>query len=644
MLVAGQAIFGGKPLHSLAQLGLTSIIQSQFRPDPRRPFQFLHEGPAKEAPSDVAHLSGLLAIGASAEQCERSPVSGRLGRHDVAQALDYAWSRKIIHRDIKPANVKLGPDGSVKVLDLGLAAQVQASLSRVSEAHYSTSGTGPYMAPEQWRGRRQTGATDQYALAVTTYELLAGYLPFETPDKVALRESVLHDLPERPEGMQDAVWAALLRGLAKERDDRYPSCTEFVEALQGGKQDLAEAQPLQESPRPGPAPSMPRQEGHPRLDEPWTNSLGMRFVPVAGTQALFSVWDTRVQDYEAYAQARSEADAGWKSPGFEQRPAHPVVKVSWEDAQGFCRWLTETERNAGLLLPEMSYRLPTDAEWSAAAGLDEPNEGTPKDKDMKIQGVFPWGTEWPPPKGAGNYDLSLKTDDYVYTSPVGTFAANRYGMYDVGGNVWQWCEDWYDTDRKHRVLRGASWYDRVPDFLLSSFRLNRSPDYRCFYIGFRVVLAGWSLPEELLLNGPREGRAEAPFDVFICFASEDVGHARTVYNELAQRGRRAFFSEVSVPAVGMADFQRVIDQAIEGAHHLVLVASSVSHVLKPWVEAEWRLFEGLRRSGHKRGNIVPVLFGDMVQRELPGALSVFDSVWAKGPPELWVSRLLNYLR
>jgi formylglycine-generating enzyme required for sulfatase activity len=409
----------------------------------------------------------------------------------IAQALDYAHSRKIIHRDIKPANVKLGPDGGVKVLDLGLAAEVQASLSRVSQARYSTSGTGPYMAPEQWRGQRQTGATDQYALAVTTYELLAGYLPFETPDKVALRESVLHDLPERPEGMPDAVWAALSRGLAKEREGRYPSCKEFVDALQGGKQDSAKTQPiLQEPAGPEPASPTPREEGPPRLDAPWTNSLGMRFAPVPGTQALFSVWDTRVQDYETYALARSEADASWKSPGFEQGPAHPVVKVSWEDAQGFCRWLTETERAAGLLPPELSYRLPTDAQWSAAVGLDEPDEGTPKDKDMKIQGVYPWGTEWPPPKGAGNYDSSLRGHDYARTSPVGSFAANRYGLYDMGGNVSQWCEDWYDTDRQNRVLRGGSWYDRIPDFLLSSFRLNRSPDYRCFYIGFRVVLAG----------------------------------------------------------------------------------------------------------------------------------------------------------
>ena len=99
----------------------------------------------------------------------------------VAEALDYAHSRKVIHRDIKPANVMIAPDGAIKVLDFGLAAQIQNSLSRVSQVKYGTSGTGPYMAPEQWRGQHQDGASDQYALAVLAYELV-GRAP-------ALRES-----------------------------------------------------------------------------------------------------------------------------------------------------------------------------------------------------------------------------------------------------------------------------------------------------------------------------------------------------------------------------------------------------------------------------------------------------------------------
>ena len=94
----------------------------------------------------------------------------------IAAALDFAHGRKIIHRDIKPSNVM--PGASVKVLDFGLAAEIRSSMSRVSQVQGDTSGTRPYMVPEQWAGRKQGAATDQYALAVLFYELVSGAVPF----------------------------------------------------------------------------------------------------------------------------------------------------------------------------------------------------------------------------------------------------------------------------------------------------------------------------------------------------------------------------------------------------------------------------------------------------------------------------------
>ena len=219
----------------------------------------------------------------------------------------------------------------------------------------------------------------------------------------------------------------------------------------------------------------------------------------------------RLQGYDATGGMYSLRSDGWKqrgdtwkSPGFAQGPTHPVCGVSWEDAKAFCQWLTAKERKAGMISQEQSYRLPTDAEWSVAVGLNEESGGTPKDKDMKIKDVYPWGTKWPPPSGAGNYAgeesktadtpsdwgvISGYRDGYPRTSPVGSFKANRFGLYDMGGNVWQWCEDFYDGQSGPCVLRGGSWYDGgVPDHLLSSYRVRGAPVSRFGIYGFRCVL------------------------------------------------------------------------------------------------------------------------------------------------------------
>ena len=183
------------------------------------------------------------------------------------------------------------------------------------------------------------------------------------------------------------------------------------------------------------------------------------------------------------------------------------MNVSWEDAKAFCGWLTQKERAEGKLGAAQSYRLPTDEEWSMAVGLKESRGGTPKDKDMKIRDVYPWGTQWPPPHGAGNYGSSLKVDSYENTSPVGSFAASKCGIYDLGGNVWEWSGDWYDGNQKSlmeriraklnekcRVLRGASWYSYYPGPLLSSCRYCFTPDRRYNLVGFRCVMVVGSSP------------------------------------------------------------------------------------------------------------------------------------------------------
>jgi hypothetical protein len=225
-------------------------------------------------------------------------------------------------------------------------------------------------------------------------------------------------------------------------------------------------------------------------EHPWENSLGMKFVRVPGTNALFSIWDTRVQDYEAFVKATGRT---WQKPSFSQASKHPAVNVTWKDAKAFCEWLTQDERKEGRLSTREIYRLPTDAEWSAAVGLKAETGRTPDERSKQIGGIYPWGKEWPPPKGAGNYNRSLNVDEHEKTSPVGSFRANEFGLYDMGGNVWQWCEDWYESSEQSRVERGGSWRDRGPGHLLSSYRDHDTPDTRDDHTGFRCVLVAESL-------------------------------------------------------------------------------------------------------------------------------------------------------
>lgn len=233
----------------------------------------------------------------------------------------------------------------------------------------------------------------------------------------------------------------------------------------------------------------------PRPGEPWENSLGMKFVPIG--DVLVSIWATRVRDYDAFCAATKRTRS---APDFAQDGTHPVVKVSWEDATAFCEWLTAKELAAEQIEPGQSYRLPTDLEWSIADGLPDEGRSTPEERDGKARD-FPWGKQWPPPAGAGNFaDSSGRKsgaipgyhDGFPQTSPVGSFPANRLGLFDMSGNVWQWCRDSYKggaaSARDWGVLRGGSWGTASASELRSSYRNVVDRAERDVIYGFRCVL------------------------------------------------------------------------------------------------------------------------------------------------------------
>ncbi len=237
-------------------------------------------------------------------------------------------------------------------------------------------------------------------------------------------------------------------------------------------------------------------------DKPFANSLGMKFVPVSGTKVLFCIWETRVKDFEAFVE---DSGYSWnEKPAFDQTPDDPVLRVSWDDARAFCAWLAKKEGQ--------EYRLPTDDEWDAAVG----------------RGKYPWGDEWPPREGAENicgqeYKLGTPDDPqfggiagyrdaHPRTSPVGSYRANEFGLYDMGGNAREWVLDsWTEANyQKHlagagselppelvadlkkgnrfRVSRGGVWCFSSPANYVSSVRDPHLPNGRHNITGFRCVV------------------------------------------------------------------------------------------------------------------------------------------------------------
>ena len=476
----------------------------------------------------------------------------------VCDALSYAHARGVVHRDIKPANVMLSIEGTAKVADFGLVRVIGSGAQAGQTVAGTVMGTPDYMAPEQKRGMVVDQRADIYSLGVMLYEMLCGEVPrgvFDPPSRkvqvdVRLDDVVLKAMRSEPECRYqntaemktdvDAIRGGNVDG-GMRKGAKLPSAYLPVIAallamlaagwftlgkngapkrgvvLQGGESDAPSARV--QSPGRQASTSSP---GAATRDAPFVNTLGMKFVPVPGTEVLFSIWQTRVQDYTAFAR-ENKVDASWMAQQKDgvpvsRGPEYPVCAVSWDDARAFCRWLTETELAAGRLPKAMRYRLPTDEEWSRAAGLAAEEGATPKQRSGRNNVDFPWGSGYPPAGMAGNYrdeafqakfpeDRAMDrwiegySDGHATTSPVGSFAPNEYGLFDLGGNVWQWCEDLQEPGSTEYVIRGASWSHGIRARLLSSYRGRGATDARGIDYGFRCVL---DLEPQEVLGNPKD--------------------------------------------------------------------------------------------------------------------------------------------
>jgi hypothetical protein len=193
-------------------------------------------------------------------------------------------------------------------------------------------------------------------------------------------------------------------------------------------------------------------------------------VPLSAGVELELVWVPAgywVGKYEV-TQAEYQAVIG-SNPAEFRGERRPVENVSWNDAMEFSKKVTEQARSAGWLPVDWKMTLPTEKQWEYFVG----------DATLEQAVQNRWNNNiFEPSRQPG-------------TMPVGSLAGNRYGLYDVRGNVWEWCADWYDSEQKGRVLRGGSW-DLNGESMAVSYRSLSAPVIRLNSIGFRVVLVSGS--------------------------------------------------------------------------------------------------------------------------------------------------------
>ncbi len=272
----------------------------------------------------------------------------------------------------------------------------------------------------------------------------------------------------------------------------------------------------------------------------WTNSIGMKFSRLSKNGTLMATTEVTREQYRHFAEAADPPltpgmncltmagwsfipTRSWEDPGFAQEENHPVVGVSWEEANRFCEWLARVERHQRRLAPSQTYSLPTDIEYNLAI-WDQESSIEKRDSRGNLLLQWPWQEEEFRSKlnFAGNeltqspypwpWDLSFSArsskDEFVRTAPAddpGDFNPIN-GCYGLAGNVAEWCLGLYqaslnpteireaDLDffrvdgANRRMIRGGSWFDHDDIDLSPHTRRPVPPSARHDHIGFRVVL------------------------------------------------------------------------------------------------------------------------------------------------------------
>ena len=424
----------------------------------------------------------------------------------------------LLHLDIKPDNIYLPMLGEPYLIDFGGARRFTSVDSQRLSRYSSMVHTPGYAPGEQSSSQPLYPSTDLYAFGATLYTMISGQVPVDSNN----RRSVIEDREPDPLTPASAIGSGkyspeLLRAidtcLRISRKDRPQSVAELRQLLPASWLSGAAAPPAPAAPEtpdsenkpdeshPASAQSKPRRHisknpdlqfivdndvfirggsflmGSPEDEEDRYSSEGpQHWVQVP--DFYMARYPVTRGEYARFARAMgSHINDEWRKPGFEQSDDHPVVEVSWNDAQIYIEWLN---RETGLV-----HRLPSEAEWEYACRAGTSTR-------------FWWGDDL-------SGKIALVCANFGHnnkgTTAVGSFKPNPWGLYDMSGNVWEWTQDcwhnsyegapsdgsaWLAGDRSERVLRGGSWFNN-PNYLRSAFRLWLTSDNRYSNFGFRLA-------------------------------------------------------------------------------------------------------------------------------------------------------------
>jgi formylglycine-generating enzyme required for sulfatase activity len=429
----------------------------------------------------------------------------------IGEALIYIHGRNYLHRDIKPANILLREsDNKAILIDFGLAREVNfAELMSLTNAK-----TPVFAPPEQFENRSNfTPALDIYALAATLYVIIAvhepPFIPLPSPylnAKIMLDMKMAIEPPQKYNSqISQKVNDAILKGMELDYQNRPQSITEWFTFLGIQSQNNHLKTFTFEVVTTNAKGSIINKRNHSAnyFVEDLGNGVKLEMVEIpAGTFYMGSPeneakrLDSESPQHQVnvpsffigkypLTQAQYQAIMG-NNPAYFKGANRPVEMVDWNDAVAFCQKLSQ---NTG-----KNYKLPSEAQWEYAcrAGTTTPfyfGESITPDL-VNCVGNYPYAAA---PKGQYRKQ----------TTDVGTFPPNAFGLYDMHGNVWEWCEDDWQKNYINvpvngsalisrsniKLVRGGSWFD-IPDLCRSAYRLNPNLDNYFDTIGFRVVCSG----------------------------------------------------------------------------------------------------------------------------------------------------------